>query len=646
MRFAVTNPAPEKCTKATSRIAGAVVTMSLAVMPLASWGAAPVAAQAPTFSTAAVTPENAIAYMNIPLVEDSAQWTLGLELMERAGLADDFNAAREEAMSGLPLDAFLGGEAGVVITDAALLNAVESGVDASGGLLTVTEGTPEAAANGEPAAQGWAVVLDARAPDTVFAGLESAVQSQAEEVGGEVQTFTIDGVDVSYAPPDPADDTGIGMAVAKVGKLSLIAGAPADLTALIATSQGSIPSLADSAPFARVREALPGEFLLYTFVNGTAVRDLSSNLGIIGPAINANVQAGYSGFVLQADQPGLRIESVSVPDATTAVQPAAAVSEFATKTPADALLFLNGIDLGQTRVLDTLGAVLIGLAFGFGDGSDPGAGFPADEEGIARQFEQLAGTLGVNLQTDLLQQLSGEFGLWARAEPDSAYGFQVLFASGLTEVRTVEDALTQLNLVIQGAGSGETAIVTREIGDGSVSQIDMGPDAPPIEYGVVDGELLIGDGDAVDVYTPGVAASLAESEQYRAVMDELPANGSGVFYVDLVQAIPLAQALSETAGETAGSDGDANSACANYETQAEAQAAYDSQETGTFELDQDFDGQACEDFFNAPADSGAAEAVTDELSTVDLSAFQAFATVFHEEGGMQRTSSLLYIGGE
>ncbi len=48
---------------------------------------------------------------------------------------------------------------------------------------------------------------------------------------------------------------------------------------------------------------------------------------------------------------------------------------------------------------------------------------------------------------------------------------------------------------------------------------------------------------------------------------------------------------------------DASESCANYATQEEAQAAYDAAESGTFDLDQDFDGEVCEDYF-AIAETG------------------------------------------
>ena len=54
-----------------------------------------------------------------------------------------------------------------------------------------------------------------------------------------------------------------------------------------------------------------------------------------------------------------------------------------------------------------------------------------------------------------------------------------------------------------------------------------------------------------------------------------------------------------------GSSTDADPSCGEYATQADAQAAYDEDQFENYQLDQDFDGEACEDFFGAPAASPA-----------------------------------------
>ena len=98
---------------------------------------------------------------------------------------------------------------------------------------------------------------------------------------------------------------------------------------------------------------------------------------------------------------------------------------------------------------------------------------------------------------------------------------------------------------------------------------------------------------------------------------------------------------------------DASESCGNYETQEEAQAAYDAAESGTFDLDQDFDGEVCEDYFGsdeaaAETDEAASEDAdsagpADALADVDYSAIKALAFVAYDDGDVQRSSSILYI---
>ena len=135
-------------------------------------------------------------------------------------------------------------------------------------------------------------------------------------------------------------------------------------------------------------------------------------------------------------------------------------------------------------------------------------------------------------------------------------------------------------------------------------------------------------------------------------MDTLPVEYNGLTYIDLAQAIPLMEVAAQESEEMglAGPEGsaDASESCANYETQEEAQAAYDAAESGTFDLDQDFDGEVCEDYFGGDEtdeatvdEDGAAPA--DVLADVDYSAIKALAFVSYADGDVQRSSSILYI---
>jgi hypothetical protein len=328
-------------------------------------------------------------------------------------------------------------------------------------------------------------------------------------------------------------------------------------------------------------------------------------------------------------------------------------SELLAKAPDDSLLFLSAADLGATGVLDVLGATVIGLAMGMGDPSAMPDADTSAEDYIAEQYEAAESLIGINLQTDLFQQLSGEYGGWLTANAE-AENFSGLFASGVEDAETVANAMQQLSFLIQGASGTESPLTTREVGGGQVYVIELGDEAgSTLEFGVVDDTLVIGKGDAVDRFAEEQAESLAGNTQFQDVIDTLPAEYNSLTYIDLAQAIPLMERAAEESEDlglgATDQIPDASESCANYETQEEAQEAYDNAESGTFDLDQDFDGEVCEDYFGGaetvaaatPEQDGAAAA--DALAEVDYSAIKAFAGVSYSDGDLQRSSSILYI---
>ena len=264
---------------------------------------------------------------------------------------------------------------------------------------------------------------------------------------------------------------------------------------------------------------------------------------------------------------------------------------------------MSAADLGATGVLDVLGATVISLAMGMGNPSATPDANTSTEDYIAKQYKAAESLIGINLQTDLFQQLSGEYGGWLTASPD-AQEVSGVFASGVEDPETVSNALQQLSFLIQGASGSESPLTTREVGGGQVYVIDLGDGAgSTLEFGVVDDYLVVGKGDAVERFAEEPADSLAENTQFQAVMDTLPVEHNGLTYIDLAQAIPLMEVASQESGDigfgATDQIQDASESCGNYETQEEAQAAYDAAESGTFDLDQDFDGQVCEDYFGS-----------------------------------------------
>ena len=505
----------------------------------------------------------------------------------------------------------------------------------------------ESAAN---EAQGFALALDARAPDTAWTGIRDSVLGEDQH-----EESTYEGTDILYAPPATSDDQ--GMAAARVGDLILIATTPDDLHPLIDTADGRTDSITSVPEFTAVRDELPDDFLMFLFTNSIDTSD--ANFGPLAMFADQFSTKSVSGLTIAADEPGFRMESVTMA-AEGETLPAGAdnfESDLVTKAPDDSLLFVSAADLGATGVLDAIGATVISLAMGMGNPDATPDANTSTEDYIAQQYKAAESLIGINLQTDLFQQLSGEYGGWLTASPD-AQQVSGVFASGVEDPETVSNALQQLSFLIQGASGSESPLTTREVGGGQVYVIDLGDGAgSTLEFGVVNDYLVVGKGDAVERFAAEPADSLAENTQFQAVMDTLPVEHNGLTYIDLAQAIPLMEVASQESGDmgfgATDQIKDASESCGNYETQEEAQAAYDAAESGTFDLDQDFDGQVCEDYFGSAGTASETAAGTpaaqdgaqpaDALANVDYSAIKAFASVSYGDGDVQRTSSILYI---
>ena len=111
---------------AASRVTLALI-FGLSVLIPTLGRVAPVAAQASTvsFSTAEAAPADSLAYLVMTLDEESEQVRLADVLLDRAGLGEVIdeeigNELRDEAGEDLPLDAFLGGEVGVIVNPTVL----------------------------------------------------------------------------------------------------------------------------------------------------------------------------------------------------------------------------------------------------------------------------------------------------------------------------------------------------------------------------------------------------------------------------------------------------------------------------------------------------------------------------------------------
>ena len=303
---------------------------------------APVAAQASTvsFSTAKVAPADSIAYLVMTLDDQSEQWRLAKVLLDRAGIGQALDeelgqSLQDEAGQDLPLDAFLGGEVGVIVSPTVLDTlAAESMGRPTWKRCSAAWRRPRRRPSRPLTAQGFAVALDARAPDTAWAGIKDSILGEDQH-----EESTYEGTDILYAPPATADDE--GMAAARAGDLILIATTPDDLYPLIDTADGRTPAITTVPEFTSVQDALPGEFLMFLFANSIDTSDADFGpLAMFADQFSTN---SFSGMTIAADEPGFRMETVTMA-AKGETLPRGAdnfESELLTKAPDDTLFFMS-----------------------------------------------------------------------------------------------------------------------------------------------------------------------------------------------------------------------------------------------------------------------------------------------------------------
>jgi hypothetical protein len=604
--------------------------------------------------TATVTPADSLIYLAIDLDPNSPQNQKATELLGRIGagsvedLLGEMSSATtgDDVTAGIDLNALLGGEASLAVFDfGADLSAVTGAVE--GGLAGDVQ--PEAEAVPQPSLAG---IISAPDPDAAYAAAESSLEDDATTQGVTITDETYEGVTIRVVPGDESTQTS-GTALARVGDFVVIGMAADDVEKVIDTQAGRTPALADSDGFTSVLAELSGDWLVNGYVNGEAIAagltaDPTAAAGLNG--IDLAALQSNSGFVIWADDPGFRFDGITIPTVAGAIpSPANFNPELPGMIPSDAVVFSNGYDIGASGILDSIFLAALSSLTG-SVGTDMATPDPSKtaEQIAQEQYAQLEAILGFNVKTDFIDQMVGEWGLavWgldtdaaASMDPTSV---KFLLVSNTQTPATVSDAVSKLSLLIQAGLSGQGTVTTRVIGQDQLNVLTINDDSTPtpivIEYGVVNGQFVISYNGAIDELVTDGGDSLAQNATYRAALAALPTEYSGQFYVDLTQVVPLVQQAS-TAMATGLEFADASEKCAEYSTQDAAQETFDADPSLNWELDQDFDGQACEDYFTQD-DLAAATPVA---MSDQYDALTAIASVTYQRDDMLGFSAILLI---
>jgi hypothetical protein len=133
---------------------------------------------------------------------------------------------------------------------------------------------------------------------------------------------------------------------------------------------------------------------------------------------------------------------------------------------------------------------------------------------------------------------------------------------------------------------------------------------------------------------------MSSDPSFTAVMEELPTEYGSITYINMPVAMEVLMGVGESL-EGSMEIEDADPACGEFDSQADAQEAFDADQFENFDLDLDFDGDACEDYFATPAVDASPIAEENPYENV-----VGLAMVTTQEDGVNGTSTFLLIGGE
>jgi hypothetical protein len=617
-------------------------------------GPSTVRAQADSLETAALAPESTLIYMSVQLDTEGEQWTLAEELLGRLGvpsveeaIAQSGETMTSEDMALLEdLEVFLGGEVGIVITSLAAAQEAGSELSSEAGLGAVSDalpvGSPEATAPGE--GEGFAAIARPEDAAAAWTAVEDLFQQNATDSGQTIVEEEYEGVTILTLPGDEFDSSS-GAAAAQLDDFIVLAATPADIEPIIDVHQGNAPALADEEHFQEISAAFTEPRLAFFYVNGPELFaqamsgvDMSEleEMGQFGDLFTNAINA-YSAGTVSAEENGFRFDSLTMPGESGELPPTPAnfTPTLPDKVPSNTVLMAAGADLGATGTLDVLALLFVQGMLGIDPSATP-VPSQSPEEYAAELFEQSAQLLGFNIKTDVIDQLVGEYGLalWGIETLDPTQ-INALFISGVSDTTVFGGALAQISLLIQSGAQGQVSITTREIGTDLLNIVDLSPTGTPVivEYGILGGEFVVGVNNGITEYASGASDPLSANPNYQSALSSLPSEHNSITYIDLSQLVPLYETF---VGSMSASSEDASEKCAEFSTQEAAQEAYDADAATNWELDLDFDGTACEDFF-APASPAA------ESTEIDLSKLSAIAVVGYQQDGMTGSSGILVI---
>lgn len=515
-------------------------------------------------------------FQQVDLDFAGAQWQQTDQLAERLGFPDSLETWRDEfltkhgkmgSFTGADLDAILGGEAALVVSD----DAIATMMQAQSQMMAEMSGTPVASpvslTEGEPL--GVAMILRASDTDAVWDYAESQTNAFADKHDLEVVSTpygsgeiveTVGGEGESTEDLDAPYDALLGahgdkeFAAGRAGDYIIGAATAADVEQIIDVIDGNAPSLSESEPLTQIAAELPAPALAFTYVDAEAVlnaldADTLATIEAMQPGLSLEEMGSYSGLTLTAVDEGFRMDSYSIAsdnaDPSKVIVPNnPATSEAAAHVPADAFVFSAGtlppgsFSSGAYSLAQAVNAIE--------SGEEPQEAMPSAAE-VDAAIAQASETLGFNPATDLFDILGPDY-IFFSTFPSfmDAFSFNAVVAVSTSDPATLADTMEKVSDLITREGGEDVSLTSRDMDGDTVYSIGDPNDenSPTVDFGVVGNQAVAGIGTGLDQLSATPAEALADDPQYQEIMGTLPTEYSSVFYVDARPVTQLATMFS------------------------------------------------------------------------------------------------------
>ena len=504
--------------------------------------------------TASYVPATALAYVTANLDGSSAQWTQAQVLGERIGrtvtpvrLFELFSQTVLGSSDVIDASDFLGGDVAIAVTNPDLSGMLPN--LSTGAAFDQGAGGALSDAATKAAQSGYVLIALTKDPSIAEVAIKTALQRIAENNGVTIEEEAHEGIRVTWVAGDEAAGTP-GVAYARIDEALVAAPTVKDLLPVLDLRVNGGDSLATVPRFEQVIRPLPDDALALGVVNGSQLAaDIGPEADKNLPGIDAvtNGINAFTAFSVTAVDNGFQTDTRSVGEDGGKIFGDAEnfTPSLIDQMPAETQIFVDGMDFSSTGLLDAIGVIgsrfLLGALAGMSSAS-PAATPEIDPstvmlpEASNEAFGQLALLFGVNLKSQLIDKLDGEyaFGLWGLNSTD-ATGVNAAFIAQTSDPAAVDASLNALTTFVGLFAQNSAAVTPTSIDGVPMSSIDLSSSgvSNPVVVGVNDDQLIVGIGDGANDAISGPTDQLADTELFQNAMASLPTDRNAMLFVNL-----------------------------------------------------------------------------------------------------------------